>query len=271
MIPDSCRNVAKKANKLRRPCSKDNDEKDNLINKDIPSKQKFGRKLKNCVHGVFCSEIEGKEQMEIDVRQTRPPHQKSLQTETTVPAFKGFAPRFRTRHEWRYNSVRWATVSAFCYAIEEMCYMSKETVNTTKPKKNTIFHAAIVPDISLSEYLRRIAWFYNCSKECFVLALEYIHRVTKYKPEVEVNYHTAHHLILTCIQVASKFFDDAVFNNILYSKVVGVPTTTISAFEIHLLFLLSFDLYVVPKQYVRRYNKMLVNNKGQNKVTLKSG
>ena len=149
-----------------------------------------------------------------------------------------------------------------------MCHVSKETVDTTKQQRNNIFHAAIVPDISLAEYLKRIAWFHNCSKECFVLALEYIHRVKKSAPEVEVNYHTAHHLILTCIKVASKYYDDVVFKNLFYAKVVGLPMSTISVFEIRLLFLISFDLYVAPEQYLRRHKKMLINNQGQNMVTI---
>jgi len=203
-----------------------------------------------------------------NVHQTRPSCQKTLQTETVSSGHMCSLPRFRRRHEYRYNLDRWATVSAFCHAIEQMCEINNRTVHTKIPKANTIFHAAVVPDISLAEYVKRIAWFYSCSKECFVLALEYIHRITKDK-QFAVNYNTAHHLILTSIKVASKFFDDKVFQNILYAKVVGLPATTISALEVHLLFLLSFNLYVGPQEYLGRYKKMLRSNRGQNKVTIR--
>jgi len=92
--------------------------------------------------------------------------------------------------------------------------------------------------------------------------LEYIHRVTNYKSEVEVNYHTAHQLVLTCIRVATKFLDDVAFNCFLYAKVVGLTVATVSALETQLLFLLSFDLFVSPKQYQSRYKEMLKGNQG---------
>jgi len=52
-----------------------------------------------------------------------------------------------------------------------------------------------------------------------VLALEYIHRVADYKSEVEVNQHTVHQYVLTCIRVATKVFDDVAFKSFLFAKV----------------------------------------------------
>lgn len=172
------------------------------------------------------------------------------------------------RKEWRYESDRWENVSALCHALEQMCLMNNNREKTKRPPVKTGFHAKTVPAVSLADYLKRIAWFFECSKECFVLALEYIHRLVKCKPEVEVNYHTVHHLVLTCIKVSAKFFDDNRFRSKFYAQVVGLQASTISAFEVKLVFLLSFDLYVQPEQYQNRHKAMLIDNQGPSKVTI---
>jgi len=177
-------------------------------------------------------------------------------------------PRSYSLHDYRFNTDRLAVVSALCYAINHMCRTNNTQEDTKSTQTETIFHAFAVPDISFEDWLMRLAWYYDCPKESFVLALEYIYRVTDSKSMVEVNYHTAHQLVLTCIKVATKFFDDVVFNSFLYAKVVGLPAATISALEVQLLFLLSFDLFVSPMQYHSRHKEMLNSNQGVNKVLI---
>jgi len=177
-------------------------------------------------------------------------------------------PRSKSLHDYRFNTDRLEVVSALCYAINHMCRINNRQEDTKPTQTETIFHAFAVPDISLEDWLMRLAWYYDCPKESFVLALEYIYRVKKSKSEVQVNYHTAHQLVLTCIKVATKFFDDVVFNSFLYAKVVGLPTATISELEVQLLFLISFDLFVSPGQYQSRYKEMLNDNQGVNKVII---
>jgi len=194
--------------------------------------------------------------------------QKGVHTWSIPLATKKHVPRSRIQYEWRYNPDRWVTVSAMCYAIEQMCRINRAG-EANQPQAETLFFSTEVPDIPISDYLRRIAWFYDSPKECFVLALEYIHRVTKYNPEVVVNHNTAHRLVATCIMVATKFIDDLVFNHTFYAKVVGLPALTMSTLEQELLFMISFDLFVKPGQFKRRYKGMLHDNTGLNKVPIR--
>jgi len=194
--------------------------------------------------------------------------QKGVRTTCAPVTTKGHVPRFLIQYEWRYNPDRWVTVSAICYAIEQMCRIN--TAGETKQAQvETVFFTTVVPDIPISDYFERIAWFYDCSKECFVLVLEFIHRVTKYNPEIVVNHNTQHMLIATCLMVATKFMDDVAFDHTFYAKVVGLPALTMSALELKLLFILRFELFVHPAQYKRRYKRMLANNKGLNKVSIR--
>merc|ERR1719193_1907570 len=106
--------------------------------------------------------------------------------------------------------------------------MNNRERKTNAAQSKTIFDADVTPDIPIVDYISRIGWFYNIPKECFVLALEYINRLKLYKPEVELNGNTAHLLVLSCIQVATKFIDDTVFHSTFYAHVVGLPAASVS-------------------------------------------
>jgi len=177
-------------------------------------------------------------------------------------------PNFYYRREWRYNTERWAIVSAFCHAIEQMCRANNQKI-TKRAQPKTRFHAALIPDISLADFLKRIGWFCDCPKECFVIALEYIHRTVKCRPDIQVNYNSAHNLISTCVQVSVKFYDDVVLNHKYYAQVVGLPAVEMTTLEKELLFLLSFDLFVLPEKYQQLRKQMLHDNKGLYKVDIK--
>lgn len=172
------------------------------------------------------------------------------------------------RMKWRYNKARWVTVSAFCNSLEYMCQKNSLSGQPKKPLENSRFHAPNVSHIPLAGYLKRIAWFFECSKECFVIALEYIHHLVRVRPEVEVNYSTVRQLTVAALRVSNKFIDDKYISNSYYAHIVDLPANTISVFEAQLLFFLNFDLNLPPEQYYARYKTMLANNHGPGKVSI---
>jgi len=190
------------------------------------------------------------------------------EVQPTSEAAMATLPSFYGRREWRHNTERWAIVSAFCHSIEQMCRENNQKI-TKRAQTRTRFHSAVIPDISLADFLKRICWFCDCPKECFVIALEYIHRIVEYSPEIQVNYNSAHHLILTCMQVSIKFYDDVVLNHKYFAQVVGLPAVEISTLEKKLLFLLSFDLFVLPERYHQIRQQILNDNEGLYKVDIR--
>jgi len=173
------------------------------------------------------------------------------------------------RKHWRYDPDRWVIVSALCYALEDMCSFNKRWRKNKDVQLNMTFHVGSIPDISIPAYLERIAWFLECPKACFVLALEYIHRLAQYKQGVVVNYNSVHQLVIICVMVAAKFIDDKIFKNTVYARVGGLSARSLSALEVKLLFFLGFDLHVVPERYNERYKDMLMHNKGPRLVTIR--
>jgi len=179
------------------------------------------------------------------------------------------ASKLAVETHWRYDSRRWIIVSALCRALQDICAMNKRKKKPEGGQPDMTFHSETIPDISLPDYLKRIAWFLQCSKECFVLALEYIHRLMKVRPEIELNDNSVHQLIISCIVVSAKFIDDKTYKNTFYAMVGGLPVITLSAFEIKLLFFLKFDLFILPEQLNARYETMLVENQGSSKVNIR--
>jgi len=49
-----------------------------------------------------------------------------------------------------------------------------------------------------------------------------------------------------------------------------IPVTNLSALEVQLVFLLKFDLHVLPENYNARYQSMLAENEGLHKVVIRS-
>jgi len=172
------------------------------------------------------------------------------------------------RKNWRYEYNRWITVSALCHELQVMCRRNKGQIRSSNFKPCTIFQTNSVPNISLPAYLKRIAWFLGCPTACFVIALEYVYRLSHLCPEVELNKYSVHQIVITCIVVATKFIDDKLFKNTFYARIAGVSVKNISAFEIRLVFFLKFDLLVLPEQYVARYESMLRDNQGPDMVII---
>jgi len=177
--------------------------------------------------------------------------------------------KFGAKPHWRYDPDRWIIVSALCHSLQVLCSVNTRRVKPLNLQRDITFHAATVPEISLTSYLKRIAWFLDCPKACFILALEYIHRLMKVKPEVELNNNSVHQLVVTCIMVSAKFISNKVFKNTYYARVSGLPVTTLHAFEIKLLFFMTFDLSVSPDCFNFRYKAMVAENIGPNKVIIR--
>jgi hypothetical protein len=120
---------------------------------------------------------------------------------------------------------------------------------TGRPQRVTRFHAIRVPQLSIAEYLTRISTYFQCSNECFVLALVYIDRIVKQHPDFSISVLNIHRLLVTSVMLAAKFFDDVYYSNSYYAKVGGVRTPELNALEASFLRLIDWRLYVFPAEY----------------------
>jgi len=131
-----------------------------------------------------------------------------------------------------------------------------------RPRRITRFHAVRAPQLSLYDYLMRIATYFQCSHECFVLGLVYIDRIVKLHPEFTICTLNIHRLLLTSVMLGAKFFDDVYFSNSYYAKVGGVRTQELNALEALFMRLIEWRLHVRPAEYEQYRNHVLTATRG---------
>mmetsp|Transcript_49578 Transcript_49578/g.106117 ORF Transcript_49578/g.106117 Transcript_49578/m.106117 type:complete len:226 (-) Transcript_49578:104-781(-) len=131
-----------------------------------------------------------------------------------------------------------------------------------RPSRVTRFHAIRAPQLSIHDYLVRIAMYFQCSNECFVLGLVYIDRIVKLHPEFTISNLNIHRLLVTSVMLAAKFFDDVYYCNSYYAKVGGVRTQELNALEALFLRLIEWRLHVLPQEYEQYRNHVLTAVRG---------
>jgi len=131
-----------------------------------------------------------------------------------------------------------------------------------RPQRVTRFHAVRAPQLSIHDYLTRIATYFQCSHECFVLGLVYIDRIVKIHPEFTICSLNIHRLLVTSVMLGAKFFDDVYYSNSYYAKVGGVRTQELNALEALFLRLIEWRLHVLPTEYEQYRNHVLTAVRG---------
>jgi len=131
-----------------------------------------------------------------------------------------------------------------------------------RPQRVTRFHAIRAPQLSIAEYLSRMTTYFQCSHECFVLALVYIDRIVKLHPEFTISLLNIHRLLVTSVMLAAKFFDDVYYSNSYYAKVGGVRTQELNVLEAQFLRLIEWKLHVLPQEYDQYRNHVLCAVRG---------
>lgn len=115
----------------------------------------------------------------------------------------------------------------------------------------SVFHGSRAPPVSIQQYIDRIFKYAGCSPSCFIVAYFYVDRYLQ-QTDSYLTSLNVHRLLVTSVMVATKFFDDAFFNNAYYARVAGVSTSEMNRLEMALLFSLDFRLQVNVETF-RRY------------------
>lgn len=114
-----------------------------------------------------------------------------------------------------------------------------------------------VPEMSINSYVNRILKSQLVSRESAIIAMIYIKRFIKEWGNEFFNHYTVHRIFLVSIMLASKYIDDDVFNNEVFSKLGGVSLHSMNVMEIEYLNRLGFDLYIDIRDYKRYYYALM--------------
>ena len=128
----------------------------------------------------------------------------------------------------------------------------------SKKNQNDIFSHVRVPKIPLFDYLLRIRKYTRIDNSTIIMALIYIDRVCIRKGLTLTN-NNIHRLLFTSILISIKFNEDIIYDNLLYSKIGGVPVAELNKLEHEFLKMIGFSLFVSEEVYKKYYTYLHIN------------
>lgn len=123
--------------------------------------------------------------------------------------------------------------------VIDVKYLSNENL--------TRFHSRSPPQISIYNYLLRLAHYSSLENCVLIVTVYYIDLLTKKYPSFALNSLTVHRFLLTATTIASKALCDSFCSNQHYAKVGGVNIIELNLLEVE--FLKWVNYRVVPRDF----------------------
>lgn len=127
-----------------------------------------------------------------------------------------------------------------------------------KQQAKQIYTSRKLPEISVNDYIVRIAKYMKIEDSTLILALIYIDRITR-KRKIFVNEYNVYRLFFMSVVVATKYNEDKHYSNTYYAKIGGVELEQLNQMECEFVMGINFDLFVEAKVF-DKYETSLVCN-----------
>ncbi|OLY85073.1 PHO85 cyclin-7 [Smittium mucronatum] len=135
--------------------------------------------------------------------------------------------------------------------------------------KRSKFYSREIPDIGITEYLKRIYKYCPFGNNEILSLIVYFERIRKKNlvsqkrlinssiidppGSVEINAYSVHRLLISLVCITCKFQSDTFFTNTRYAKVGGVSVKEMNSLELCLLLLVDFNLYIDQQELLDAY------------------
>lgn len=143
-------------------------------------------------------------------------------------------------------------VEVIAYSLKDICDKNESEPKNLNLNIQKPFTTKSSPDISIKDYLERLAKFSKMEESTLILTLIYIDRIGNYT-NFQLTYENIYKLILASAFVAIKFNEDSHYSIDTYAKIGGVSRSELAYLEFHFLIIINFDLNVDK----RLFNKYL--------------
>ncbi|KAJ1832784.1 Pho80p cyclin [Coemansia sp. RSA 2711] len=120
-------------------------------------------------------------------------------------------------------------------------------------QKPTRFHSRAPPNISVADYMHRVAKYASLEPACLLIMLIYVDRICQRNPTFTVSSLTVHRFIITAAVVACKTLCDAYCTNAHYAKVGGVSMRELNSLEVEILRMMGWRLVATQEQLEQYY------------------
>jgi hypothetical protein len=130
---------------------------------------------------------------------------------------------------------------------------------------NPMFVLASAPQMSIAKYLRRLATYLPCSRECYIIATVLLGKFEATLNSPILSPQTAHPLLLTAILIAHKLHDDNTMRNSRLAEIAGVDVHHLNSMESEFLRNIDYQTFISPSQF-EKY-QILLNSMASKKPT----
>ena len=134
---------------------------------------------------------------------------------------------------------------------------SKKYYGIKKVNPTSIFNSTIPPQISVFNYLTRIAKYTNVEQSTLIISIIYIDRLCQ--KNYFINEHNIHKLLFTSILIAIKYQEDDYYKLHYYAQIAGVSLKDLIKMERDFLSLLDFSLFI-NEDLFEKYKNGLIQN-----------
>ncbi|KAJ2004886.1 Pho80p cyclin [Coemansia sp. RSA 2322] len=123
----------------------------------------------------------------------------------------------------------------------------------TGQQKPTRFHSRAPPNITINDYLQRVAKYASLEPACLLILLIYVDRICERNPSFTISSLTVHRFIITATTIACKTICDAYCTNLHYAKVGGVSMQELNSLEVEILRMMGWHLVATQEQLEQYY------------------
>ena len=116
----------------------------------------------------------------------------------------------------------------------------------------TVFDSYEVPDISVKDYIYRIASMSKCMYRDVIVSLVYVDRLINLEYVAGISYHNIHRLMAVCLMVSTKFYDDVHYSNKDWAMISGLSLQELNTIENQFLKALGYDLNI-PLETIQQW------------------
>lgn len=130
-------------------------------------------------------------------------------------------------------------------------YFKQNWIEHSVQENAVFFSNKTVPDISFEQYIRRCIKFFQCSPVCHLVGLVYLNRIiiSYDKKSILMHSHNVYLLYSIALLLAVKMYDDTIFTNVYYARVMGYPIDVVNKTEVVFLQKINFNLVVHKEHY----------------------
>ena len=160
-----------------------------------------------------------------------------------------------SKNDKNYKSLINILIKIIGDTIEQLVKYKQKIKNLEENYKNKIsFNVKEIPNITITNYLKRLIKHSNPEPSTLILGVIYFDRICN-NGNIIFNFFNVYKLLLISFVLAIKFNEEYFETNQYYSKIGGLNLNNFNKLEIKVLEIINYDLYVYEDLYVNYLNQ----------------